>query len=940
MLKRLTAMLLCVVVLFSLLPSAAAAQSNIEYWTESAYENVLQNATSNGQKAIKLVMARGEYEAAQIVLKADRDYEIQSVEFSNLMSEDGNATISGEQLQYNPIGYEYLPTKTTSISTSIRPESGYCPEWLLNARSINVKAGNAQPIWVTVQTLANQAPGTYNGTVIVATSLGEVTVNISVEVCDVVIPESKDSELNFYFWQANVGWYNKPREEDQIEKFYGNSYTRYSDNWWDLMDVFAQSAKQNRNNFLMVPTVTLLFDGGSTVDENGIYQFNWSRFDQFVEFMLERGCVKKLVGNQLVYRNNGWNSDYETYIIDRDNNGEICTSNIEFLSEKTETWFSQFLPSLQQHLASKQIADTGETWLDIWEQALADEPYSETNSNTWVALAEYMDEYAPQLFIQEALQSAGYNEKYIGKMDAWIVQLDVLDMRKQFYKQQQNNGDELWMYTCTSPRGNYLNRFVDQPVWMGRSLMWLVYQYGLDGYLHWGWNAWHYSRPKDPYGDCYSVWPDAENGTITETIRLAALRDGAEEYELLCILRDNDPTAASYICNQVVTTGTIYESNTERLSKMRELLIRAAAGEDISISVNLPYEDDFSEGMGKFVPIKGIWSEHTLEDEGGCLLQTSTSGEAIGTVKYFSGDDYTIAADFTIHEWNNGDAVGVLGRYLDERNYYHWRLGNISGTTVVQLYKKVNGVFTKLFEAPAAMDESGVNRLVLTMQGDELKGYLNQSLLVSVTDDSLAEGKAGIRSYICQYQVNNIYLLDAKEDASYLLPQEAALVPENVQWRIQKGIWEAVTESENNYLAQLADGEAFATRGNYLWEDYTASVRVRVDRLNGDASIGIVVSCGAEDSYYLWRIGQYSNGQQVLQLFLRKNGGFTKEFECALSNTVGEWHELSVDTSGGSISAYFDGILKTTVDSQLSNGYVGIRSINAQYSISEILCEK
>ena len=156
------------------------------------------------------------------------------------------------------------------------------------------------------------------------------------------------------------------------------------------MDVFAQSAKQNRNNFLMVPTVTLLFDGGSTVDENGIYQFNWSRFDQFVEFMLERGCVKKLVGNQLVYRNN---------------NGEICTSNIEFLSEKTETWFSQFLPSLQQHLASKQIADTGETWLDIWEQALADEPYSETNSNTWVALAEYMDEYAPQLFIQEALQS-------------------------------------------------------------------------------------------------------------------------------------------------------------------------------------------------------------------------------------------------------------------------------------------------------------------------------------------------------------------------------------------------------------------------------------------------------------------------------------------------------------------------------------------------------
>ena len=113
-------------------------------------------------------------------------------------------------------------------------------------------------------------------------------------------------------------------------------------------------------------------------------------------------------------------------------------------------------------------------------------------------------------------------------MDCWVPQLDVLANNLSYFKTRQNLGDEVWFYTCLAPKGNYLNRFIDQPVWMGRSLMWLVYRYGVEGYLHWGWNAWHYAQPRDPYGDCYSVWPDVENGTITETIRLTALRDGAE----------------------------------------------------------------------------------------------------------------------------------------------------------------------------------------------------------------------------------------------------------------------------------------------------------------------------------------------------------------------------------------------------------------------------
>lgn len=95
-----------------------------------------------------------------------------------------------------------------------------------------------------------------------------------------------------------------------------------------------------------------------------------------------------------------------------------------------------------------------------------------------------------------------------------------------------------------------------------------------------------------------SVWPDVENGTITETIRLTALRDGAEEYELLRILERTQPAAADALCEQVVKSGTQYTSDPEVLRDIRNTLIRAAAGEilDTSLMTELPFVENFENG--------------------------------------------------------------------------------------------------------------------------------------------------------------------------------------------------------------------------------------------------------------------------------------------------------------------------------------------------------
>lgn len=929
--KKSLSFVLTFVMLLVAFPTGAFAEENmIEVWIVDSYRNVFRSDAPNEVKEISLTMAQNEYESTQIVLKGTEEFTINSISFSDLVSSE--AAIPAANIYYNPVGYEYLPRSSSGITTSIRPGDGYCPEWLLNNQSIAVAANTAQPLWITFYVPKGQIVGTYNGTATVQTTKGIFAVNISIEVCDVEVPEGKDAELNFYFWQATAGWYNKPKAEDQIERYFGNDYCRYSDKWWDLMGEFADSCRRNRNNYLTVPTVNLLYDGGTVLNPDGSYTFNWEKFDQFVSFMLSENWIKGLVGNQLAYRPS-WEKPYLAYIIGCNEDGTAIGKNVDIASDEAANWFSQFLPALQEHLDSKTITGTQKTWLDIWEQTIVDEPYSSQNSAAWVSLYNYVAQYAPSFKTQEAIQTRGYLENYEGKMDCWIPQLDVLENNLSYFKTRQNLGDEVWFYTCLAPKGNYLNRFIDQPVWMGRSLMWLVYRYGVEGYLHWGWNAWHYAQPRDPYGDCYSVWPDVENGTITETIRLTALRDGAEEYELLRILERTQPAAADALCEQVVKSGTQYTSDPEALRDIRNTLIRAAAGEvpDIPITTELPIVENFENGNALCTVVNGTWNIETV-DNNHVYVQANTTSEAIVLFE-MSGEDYAVQANLAVESWANGKAVGVLGRYNDQNNYYLWRIGNVAGENRLQLLRKVSGQFTTLYEQPASFNAFELNNLKLVLSGSTLKGYLNGELKVQINDSSLSSGRSGVRSYATDFYVDDVCITDIIMDSVEYLPQIAAF-SDTEGWEKTSGAWsteqlDGVTVFTQSSLA----GAALALWGHPIWKNYTASTNIHVDQLNGDSSVGLI--CGAADdmNYYLWRVAQDNSGKKLLQMFKCANGAFTNLYTEQINDTLqGNASFLETTVSGDTVIVKYNGQEKFryTSDSEIQ-GRVGFRSLNSTF---------
>ena len=68
--------------------------------------------------------------------------------------------------------------------------------------------------------------------------------------------------------------------------------------------MLADNAIKNRTNWAYLVWYDLLLDGGTTVDELGIVQFEWSKLDAYVQFWLDAG-MQRLFSEGVAYMNGG-----------------------------------------------------------------------------------------------------------------------------------------------------------------------------------------------------------------------------------------------------------------------------------------------------------------------------------------------------------------------------------------------------------------------------------------------------------------------------------------------------------------------------------------------------------------------------------------------------------------------------------------------------------
>lgn len=493
--------------------------------------------------------ARNEYESLQFVLRAEEP-------LTNLTARVvGLRTATVHFVGFVPLRNN---TRRTPLKEVVRKAPGLFPDPLLPPQLDKLEPQASLPIWITLRVPQQKRPGDTRARLVVECDQGTLEHPFTLRVAKALLPDKRT------LWVTN--WFSAVG--GRMKQFHG--VKDWSPEHWAVLRQYARMMAAYRQNVVLTPIYNLIdFEAG----KDGRLRFDFTRFDRWVRLFQEEGVIGLIEGGHLGGRDGGWTAQHFNIRL-RVVKGNKVISKVAHPGEPAvETFLSQFLPALERHLERRG-------WLDLYLQHLCDEPIKE-NAESYRILAALVAKYAPKL---RRIDANHYRE-LVGSLDVWVPQLNYYDQSLDFYQHRQKAGDEVWTYTCLAPTGTYPNRLIDYSLLKVRLLHWINFRFGATGYLHWGWNQW---RSKDPFadvepphgkaflppGDGWIVYPSKEH-VVLSSIRLEAMRDGIEDYELLRLLSKKRLAKAASLARRMIPKMSAPQKDVASFRQARRELLGA-----------------------------------------------------------------------------------------------------------------------------------------------------------------------------------------------------------------------------------------------------------------------------------------------------------------------------------------------------------------------------
>ena len=196
--------------------------SDLDIWGCVATEKVLRDYSVENYANIKeepdvsILMAKGEFESDQIIITPKVDVPYYNVTVSDLTLVGGEDKIKKEQISVYK--EKYIEVGVVYQSGNGFPE-GFYPDALLpleaavNYEENNIKAGENQGIYITVETSLGQTSGTYTGSLTIDFKDCTKTIPVSVQVVDVTVSEENHARSAFLTgWNYAHGELNSTQE--------------------------------------------------------------------------------------------------------------------------------------------------------------------------------------------------------------------------------------------------------------------------------------------------------------------------------------------------------------------------------------------------------------------------------------------------------------------------------------------------------------------------------------------------------------------------------------------------------------------------------------------------------------------------------------------------------------------------------------------------------
>lgn len=458
-------------------------------------------------------------------------------------------SVPSSWVKVQPVGYVEIlkSTKRWVKYPKDKIREGWWPDPLFSTYTNlpEVNTGKVHPIWITIDVPIDAKAGMRNFQIVFEAKDSKPAVaNINLKIWDFALGERTKLKTSY--------WY----EDRYLKKYYlqfdklDYSKQENKDKFWKLIKPYLKLQLDNRMSpvFVQWPNNIVDFEY-DTKSKKWIFDF--TEMERRLRFILDESPRKGNLINLLEHHyGHGFKMPVKV-------DGKITNYHFKPQTKEMENFVIQYLQAWKKFLKKND-------WYKYAYVSFIDEPKENSWENVkW--LYPIVKKVTPELpaVSTVALDVQSFYRGIRNEIDIMVPNINyILEQHLNFFQKLQAEGAEVWGYVCGATSCiDY--QAIDHRIWN-----WISWRYNLKGSLYWAMECWLYQKPPkamsnpkmftlDPAkrwpqkakwcpgifkagegGDGYLIYPSPE-GLPWSSIRLETVRDGIEDYEYFCKLKEN-----------------------------------------------------------------------------------------------------------------------------------------------------------------------------------------------------------------------------------------------------------------------------------------------------------------------------------------------------------------------------------------------------------------
>jgi len=337
---------------------------------------------------------------------------------------------------------------------------------------------------------------------------------------------------------------------------------RWSEPWYKILHQYAKLMAHGRQNSISLPQELFKYETG--------------------KIKLEAEEMLRFIN---VFRGYGFKYFEAPHLMNRGDNDDwgdpelkVALSKKRYYKENGKQDIETLMQLIYDFVNTNDLKDG-------WLQHISDEPTA-VNAACYKDIAKQIKSIYPEIKIMEATND---RDGLAGAVDIWCPLINDFQEHESFFREREQLGEKILVYTCLIPGGPWLNRTLDMEKLRQVYFGWGAAYYNTNGYLHWGLNQYqadpfeqsvvHHPAPGAgsnnylPAGDTHIIYPGKD--APLSSIRFEAHRIGCEDYDLLQKLKAKDVKRYTKLVNGLFGSYTDYNVSIKDYRKTKKKLLES-----------------------------------------------------------------------------------------------------------------------------------------------------------------------------------------------------------------------------------------------------------------------------------------------------------------------------------------------------------------------------